>query len=186
MSATEGDLVWRARQGDRGAFEEIVRLTSRLLYARLYLETGDPHQAEDLVQETYLRAYRGIDSLDRPGNLRSWLLNIARNAAIDAARGRARTKRAEPKTNAGRPVERAAPDPSPAESAESAEQRRRALEVLRSLPEEYRLPLSLRYLAGADYATIERQLGLTNGALRGLLHRGLALMRERMTTEPEG
>jgi RNA polymerase sigma-70 factor, ECF subfamily len=51
---------------------------------------------------------------------------------------------------------------------------------LRSMPEEYRLPLSLRYLAGADYDTIGEQLGLTNGTLRGLLHRGLKMLRDRM------
>ena len=52
------------------------------------------------------------------------------------------------------------------------------LEMLRSLPEEYRLPLWLRYFGGADDVTIEAQLGLTNGSLRGLLHRGLKMLRE--------
>ena len=47
-----------------------------------------------------------------------------------------------------------------------------------SLPEEYRLPLWLRYFGGADYETIQAQLGLTNGSLRGLLHRGLKMLRE--------
>ena len=47
-------------------------------------------------------------------------------------------------------------------------------------PEEYRMPLTLRYLAGADYDTIQMQMGLTNGSLRGLLHRGLKLLREEL------
>ena len=69
-------LVRTARAGDRGAFGELVRRTSRLVYARLYLETGDAHRAEDLLQETYLSAFR---SLHRPrtqcGNCRTsrWL-----------------------------------------------------------------------------------------------------------------
>jgi DNA-directed RNA polymerase specialized sigma24 family protein len=54
------------------------------------------------------------------------------------------------------------------------------LAILRSLPEEYRLPLTLRYIGGADYETIQMQLGLSNGALRGLLHRGLKLLRGRL------
>ena len=52
--------------------------------------------------------------------------------------------------------------------------------MLEELPEEYRRVLSMRYLAGADYAVIREQLGLSDGALRGLLNRGMALLRERM------
>jgi RNA polymerase sigma factor (sigma-70 family) len=70
--------------------------------------------------------------------------------------------------------------PPPDEQAHRAEQRERVLAVLRSLPEEYRLPLTLRYLAGADYETIGTQLGLSNGSLRGLLHRGLKMLRARL------
>jgi len=67
--------------------------------------------------------------------------------------------------------------PLPEEEAQRAELRQRVLAVLRSLPEEYRLPLTLRYLVGADYETISTQLGLSNGSLRGLLHRGLKMLR---------
>ena len=75
--------------------------------------------------------------------------------------------------------------PTPAQSAESDEQRRRALSVLRDLPPAYREVLSLRYLAGADYDQIARQLALSNGSLRGLLHRGLAMMRKRFDADAE-
>ena len=70
--------------------------------------------------------------------------------------------------------------PGPAESAERREQRERLLDHLRKLPEEYGLPLTLRYIAGADYETIGRQLGLSNGSLRGLLSRGLAKLRDKL------
>jgi len=63
------------------------------------------------------------------------------------------------------------------------EARAQVLAVLRSLPEEYRLPLSLRYLGGADYETIQIQMGISNGSLRGLLHRGLKLLQERLPDE---
>ena len=70
--------------------------------------------------------------------------------------------------------------PTPPEVVEAGEQRRRALSILRSLPQEYRQVLTLRYLAGADYDTIARQLALSNGSLRGLLHRGLEMLRKQM------
>ena len=60
------------------------------------------------------------------------------------------------------------------------ELRQRVLSVLRSMPEEYRLPLTLRYLVGADYESIQMQMGLTNGSLRGLLHRGMKQMRAEL------
>ena len=71
-------------------------------------------------------------------------------------------------------------EPGPDDEAGRRELRGRVLAMLRSLPEEYRLPLTLRYIGGADYETIQTQLGLTNGSLRGVLHRGLKLLRERL------
>jgi RNA polymerase sigma factor (sigma-70 family) len=70
--------------------------------------------------------------------------------------------------------------------AEQEEARDKALNVLKSLPEEYRLPLTLRYIAGADYETISRELGLTNGSLRGLLNRGMARLREAFAAKDFG
>src|SRR5687767_12829480 len=93
MIDAESTLVTEAQRGDRAAFEELVRRVSRLLYARLYLETGDAHQAEDLLQETLLTAYRTLKQLTEPAKFRSWLLRIAQNTAIDAARRDHRQKR---------------------------------------------------------------------------------------------
>jgi RNA polymerase sigma-70 factor (ECF subfamily) len=184
MSETDQALVVKAQGGDRAAFEELVRRTSRLVFARLYLETGDTHRAEDLLQETWLRAYRALGKLQTPDTLRTWLLKIAQNVLVDEARGSARQKRTTP-PRAGPGALESQPGPGlpPAEEVERAELRGRVLAVLRSLPEEYRLPLTLRYIAGADYETIETQLGLSNGALRGLLHRGLKMLRARLAPE---
>ena len=179
MSDADDILVGRAQRGDTAAFEELVRRTSRLVFARLYLDTGDAHRAEDLLQETLLTAYRTLGQLTTPGKFRSWILKIAQNAAIDAARKEARKKRTpEPEIIKLRQdlLER----PRPEEHAEKEEMRERVLAILRELPEEYRLPLTLRYLVGADYATIQAQMGLSNGSLRGLLHRGMERLRAEM------
>jgi RNA polymerase sigma-70 factor (ECF subfamily) len=106
-------------------------------------------------------------------------LAIAHNALIDAARRDARQKRAGPHSPT---LLAAVPSagPPPEAEAQREELRQQVLSVLRSLPEEQRLPLTLRYIVGADYDTISTQLGLTNGSLRGLLHRGLKMLRERL------
>jgi RNA polymerase sigma-70 factor (ECF subfamily) len=176
-------LVRSSKAGDRVAFEELVRRTSQLLFARLYLETGDTHRAEDLVQETFLTAYRSLHQLTDPNRFRPWLLKIAQNMAIDASRRELRKKRA------GSPALHRAMDsvvanrPTPDEGLVRKERQKIVLSLLRSLPEEYRMPLTLRYIGGADYETICLQLGLTNGSLRGLLHRGLKLLRNQLPAD---
>jgi RNA polymerase sigma-70 factor (ECF subfamily) len=177
-------LVAASRRGDRQAFEELVRRTARLVYARAYLETGDVHRAEDLVQETFLTAWRKIAQLERDDGFRPWLMSILHSAVIDAARRDNRKKRKRGERADGEAMLRLADEsPRPDESAETREERQRALSVLRSLPGEYQQVLMLRYLAGADYETIARQLALSNGSLRGLLSRGMAMLRKQMNRE---
>ena len=179
MTDSDEILVGRAQRGDHAAFEELVRRTSRLVFARLFLETGDSHQSEDLLQETLLTAYRTLGQLTKPSKFRSWLLKIAQNLAIDAARRESRKKRT-PEPQIVKLRQDAVVMLRPEEYAEKEELRQQVLEVLRELPEEYRLPLTLRYLVGADYETIQAQMGLSNGSLRGLLHRGMERLRAEM------
>jgi len=181
MADSEEALVRKAQRGDRAAFEELVRRTSRLIFARLYLETGDCHRSEDLLQETLLSAFRSLRELSDPKGFRAWLLTIAHNRAIDAMRREQRKKRsAPPRSNAAALDHMPAKALRPDEELEREEMRAQVLGVLRSLPEEFRLPLTLRYIAGADYETIQVQLGLSNGSLRGLLHRGMKLLRNKL------
>jgi RNA polymerase sigma-70 factor (ECF subfamily) len=181
---TDDNLIAQAQAGSRSAFEELVRRTSRLVYVRLFLELGDPHGAEDLTQETFLLAYRSLGRLKDPGQFRSWLCAIADNARIDAVRHERWQKRAAPPRSPAEALDGVAGNiPSPETEAQSSEERERVLATVRSLPEEYRLPVMLRYFAGADYETIEMQLGMTNGALRGMLHRGLKLLREKFEAQ---
>src|SRR4051812_24687405 len=100
MNESETLLVERARSGDRAAFEDLVRRTSRLVFSKLYLECGDAGQAEDLLQETYLLALRSIRGITDAASFRSWLLAIARNALIADARKSGRLKRAAPERSA--------------------------------------------------------------------------------------
>ena len=175
----DATLAAASRDGDRRAFEQLVRRTGRLVYAHLMVETGRPDVAEELTQETFLVAVRHVRRLADPAAFRPWLLSIAHTVLVDDARRRGRRKRGSP----GEWTDVPGGGPSPPEAVEQREARDRALAVLRSLPEPYRAPLALRYLAGADHDAIGRQLGITNGSLRGLLHRGLAMLRERMAEQ---
>jgi RNA polymerase sigma-70 factor (ECF subfamily) len=177
--ADEQGLIERSRLGDRQAFARIVHQTARLVYARVALDVPDKHRAEDITQEVFLAAWRSIGQLEDAGALRAWLLAIAASKVADDVRRSGAFKRSANVIEATENVP--APSGDPAAEVQSRDQRDRALAALRGLPEEYREPLTLRYLAGADYDTIGRQLALSNGALRGLLHRGLALLRKRLS-----
>jgi RNA polymerase sigma-70 factor (ECF subfamily) len=174
----EIDLIRRAQQGDRTLFEEIVRRTSQLVFARVCLETGDPQRAEDLVQETYLTAFRSIRQLVDPRGLRGWLTTIAQTVCIDAYRRDNRQRRQAPPRTGSDALDRISDGATgPDEAMARGETSEQVLSILRSLPEEYRAPLTLRYLGGADFESITIQLGITPGSLRGLLNRGLQLLR---------
>ena len=178
-------LVRRAQGGDRDAFEQIVRRTARLVYARVYLDVGDRQRTEDVVQDTFLTAWRRIGQVVDPTGFRPWLLAVARSAAADARRRDSRKKRRAktPLFASDAAADLPDPAPTPPERAVRREEQERMLGLLRRLPEEYSLPITLRYIGGADYDTISRQLGLSNGSLRGLLNRGMAKLREMMHRE---
>jgi RNA polymerase sigma-70 factor (ECF subfamily) len=175
------DIVKRARQGDRGAFEAIVRRSARMVYAQIVATVRDRQRAEDLTQETFIAAWKALATIKDAAGFNSWLLTIARNTTLDAIKFEGRKKRAG-KSATGEAADELADDtPSPPEHLENTEAANRALQLLEDLPEDYRRPLMLRYLGGADYETIRQQLALSDGALRGLLNRGMAMLRERMT-----
>jgi RNA polymerase sigma-70 factor (ECF subfamily) len=180
MSEPDKTLVLRARAGDRSAFEELVRRTSRLLFARFYLETGNTNHAEDLSQETFLLAFRSLHQLADPAGFRAWLLVMARNVRIDEVRKSTRIKRLAPVTADFSLGELTSDEPQPDEIALREEMRQQVLEVLRTLPEEYRLPITLRYIVGVDCQSISDHLGTTKSAVRSLLYRGLKVLRNRL------
>ncbi len=165
--ARELECVRRSQSGDRGAFEEMIRATARLVWASVYGAVRDPAWTEDLVQETYLRAWESIGELRDPAAFRGWLLTTARRLAWRQAE------------RSGMPAPEAPEEAAPG-AADSEEARERVQEALQRLPERYRLPVTLHYLNGLDYASIERETGLANGSLRGLLARGVRKLRAEL------
>jgi RNA polymerase sigma-70 factor (ECF subfamily) len=168
--------------GDRAAFAELVRRTSRGLFARLYAQVQDAADAEDLLQETYLVAWKRLAQVTDSAGVRAWLLTIARTVLIDAARRKHRLKRGGVLAFLGQNGLEQAPASAatPAADAMKEELRGQVIDALATLPAGCREPLLMRFIAGADYQTILRELKLTDGQLRGLLHRGMGLLRARL------
>ena len=162
----ERDQVLRAQGGDRGAFEEIVRATARLVWAYVHGLVKDPGWTEDIVQETYLRAWESIGWLKDPAAFRAWLFTTARRLAWRHAEV------------AGRSISVAEAPEAAAPPAEPEDERDRVRAALARLPERYRLPVTLHFVNGMEYGEISETLGLANGSLRGLIARGTKKLRD--------
>ena len=169
MDASEREQYRAAIQGDREAFEMIIRTHSRTLFAIAYGILQSPEEAEDIVQDSLVKAWKARWRVRDPGKFPAWLATIARHKAHDVFRKRRTVPLSEQVTE---PIE-----PEPANTS-ALDQRLHS--ALATLPELHRAALTLRYFEEMDYRTIENSLGLTNGALRGILGRALALMRKQL------
>ena len=171
MDSTERDMYRAAIQGDRDAFEMIIRSFSRPLFAIAYGVLQNREEAEDAVQDAFIKAWKTRWRVRDPEKFPAWLATIARNRARDVFRARRTVPLSDELNDA----------PDPADDAPAANNLDGEVHAaLASLPETHRVALTLRYLDALDYATIERTLGLTNGALRGILGRALQTMRKRL------
>lgn len=175
MDSSKHDIFRAAIQGDRGAFEMIIHSQSRTLFAIAYGVLQNREEAEDVVQDTLIKAWKTRWRVRDPEKFPAWLATIARHRARDIARRR----RSVPFP--AEMVEES--DPACDEIERSSKQSALNGQVqaaLASLPELHRAALTLRYFEALDYAAIECALGLSNGALRGILGRAMETMRKRL------
>ncbi len=131
--------------------------------------------AEDIVAETFLRAYLHWDSLRNKGAVESWLFSIAHNLLVSYVRAQARTSRWWEQ------VERA--DDSPEDTALERDERRRMWWAMARLPERYQQVLSLRFELGLPHRQVAQVMGLSEGNARVLLLRALRRLRAIMSRE---
>ena len=174
MEPDERATVAAALGGDEAAFETVIRSYSRRIYAVAYAVLQDKGDAEDAVQDTFLKAYRTRSRLREPEKVVSWLSMIARNRARDILR-----KRRVCEIHEALGLEEAS------DVADASELHLQVRSVLSRLPEPHRTAVTLRYMEDMDHRSIEQTMGLTNGALRGILGRAVASMRKAMRGTPD-
>jgi RNA polymerase sigma-70 factor (ECF subfamily) len=178
LSINEHRLVARAQAGDRPAFEELVRIHADRLYAVVLRLCVGPHEAEEVTQEAFLRAWRSIGHFDGRSQLFTWLYRIG----VNEARRRAQRSWRAPRTvsleeaPAEPPDLSAAPEPLAEHRATSAMLTR----ALRCLPLDYRAPLVLRDIEGLSTAQAAEILGVSEAALKSRLHRARAIVRDAL------
>jgi RNA polymerase sigma factor (sigma-70 family) len=169
MEASEREQYQAAIHGDREAFEMIIRTQSRTLFAIAYGILQNHEEAEDVVQDSLIKAWKTRRRVRDTEKFPAWLASIARHKAHDVFRRRRTVPLSGQLTESIEP-----------EMADTSPLDRQLHSALAALPELHRAALTLRYFEEMDYRTIENTLGLTNGALRGILGRALASMRKQL------
>ena len=184
----QGDelAVSRFLAGDALGFEQIVRHYSGMVFSLAARLVG-PSDAEDVVQETFLRAWHGLDRFRGESSLKTWLYAIALNRARarHGALSRFKAVFTPGKTNEDDPFasldDAADPALSPEENAVLTERRRRLRAAMRDLPDEFRAAVVLRDLEGLAYEEVATGHGVPDGTVRSRLARGRALLKEKLS-----
>jgi RNA polymerase sigma-70 factor (ECF subfamily) len=169
MATDELELVARARAGDEDAFDLLVALHHERVYRTAYA-VADPADVDEVVQETWLRAWRGLARFRGEASLGTWLTRLAVNAATDLHRRR-RT-RAALAAALGRFLPAFAP--APTDAVDDRDELRRALATLG--PDARRL-LGLRFGLDCSVAEIAAVLGCPEGTVKSRLHAATAALR---------
>lgn len=183
----EADLVGAAQRGDQAAFAEIVRRYQRPVYRLAYALTRNASDADDLAQETFVRAYRALGRFHVGQPLRPWLSRIVVNQAFSLFRHRKRRPETplEPLLEAGRQF---GAEDDPARQVEANEQVEHLAAAFATLKPEHRAVLTLRVVEEMSYEDIARTLAVPIGTVMSRLSRARAelksLIRERTGENP--
>ncbi len=177
-------LVDAARRGDRAALDELVRVTYSGTYTLAYRLTGHEDDARDVVQEAYLRAYRGLRRFRGDAQFTTWLYRITANCSANLLAKRARTSDRDPgrrRAGGGRPVRTTIPSCG-WRARTSGPGSRRALAVL---PWRLRQVIVLRDIYDLPHGSIATELGITEAAAKVRLHRARRRLRELLVRDQE-
>ncbi len=161
---SDEELIDASRAGDPGAFDRLVERHMRQAYALAFRLTGNHQDADDLAQETFIRAHRSLDSFRGEAAFSTWLTRILLNLA------RRPRREAVPLAAVAEP---AAPDASPLEGMLAGETRRRVRAAVDELPDRQRLTVLLRAFAGLRYREIAGVMGTTTGTAKANFFHGM-------------
>jgi RNA polymerase sigma-70 factor (ECF subfamily) len=185
MEADDGAAVERARSGDGDAFRLLVERHGRNVFRLAFRMTGNEHDAEDVVQETFLRAYRQLDKYETRASFGTWLFRIASNYSLDLLRSR---KRREDKRERGMAEQTdilegmPSLNPGPDRVAFSGQVQGHVQAALGELSDQERMAFVLRHFEGMSIVEIGNVLGTNTNATKHSIFR--AVQKLRRSLEP--
>lgn len=176
----EQERAWveAALGGDTDAFANLVSAYADPVYNLCYRMLGDPVEAEDAAQETFIRVYSRLDTYDASRKLVSWVLSIASHHCIDRIRRRRLQTVAVDDLPPWEPL--VSDQPGPERQYLEQEHEARVQALLQYLPPHYRLPLVLHYWHDLSYQEIAETTDTTVSAIKSRLHRARLMLAEAM------
>ena len=173
---TDHDLVAKALQGNQKAFKRLVERCHGTVYAVVRGVLGNRDDVDDVVQNVYIKVYRGLAGFRGDSKLSTWVYQIARNEAINATRRR---------TPGVKPLEdfdlRASDGANPEAEYDRRELGERINRAMGDLDENYRMALELRYMGERSYEEIAELMDLPIGTVKTYIYRGKAQLKKVMS-----
>ncbi len=178
-------LAKKARDGDVGAYERLVREHQTVAFRAAYTITGSAAEAEDAAQEAFIKAYRALNSFRSGALFRPWLLAIVANEARN--RRRSAGRRANLVLRAAKSASATTPSPEamPEAAVIASERREELLLGVKGLGESDRMVISCRYFLELSEEETAATLGCARGTVKSRLSRAVAKLRETMTKEQD-
>jgi len=178
-------LVQKCKTGDRGAFEILVMKYHRQVISLCHRLTGERDTAEDLAQESFLKAYRAIGSFREDSSFYTWLYRIAVNVCLTYRSSQERKMseaavRESDSDEGGPPLEFGASEQTPEKKVLQKEMGADIRRALEALPDEFRSALLLREIDGLSYEEIAEILDVPAGTVKSRIFRGREELKKKL------
>jgi RNA polymerase sigma-70 factor, ECF subfamily len=178
VRAVEQALIQAARNGDKKAFGQLLRRHQKRLFRFVLGLTGSFDQAEDIVQDAFVKAYQALDTFEMGRDFYPWLSTIARNRALNLIAREERKESLDKIQEQG--FDTASNDPGPLAQVISSENQQRFYAALKKLPEQFRVVFVLRHFEELSYDEIAKQLKIAPGTVDSRLFRARQLLVEAL------
>ncbi|WP_127586825.1 RNA polymerase sigma factor SigW [Paenibacillus koleovorans] len=187
MNYVETRLAKLARNGDRRAFIDLVELYKDKIYHLAYRMLHNVQEAEDIVQETFLRVYTNLHRYDEAQKFSTWIYRIGTNLCIDRLRKRKPSYSLDADVNDGEGTDwysmLSSLDPTPEGELLLSETQQQVREAIDSLPEKYKSAVILRYMHDMSLQEISEVLEMPVTTVKTRVHRGREYLRQRLERE---